>query len=454
MRTKGWWDFPLPFILKLLELYATRRKRMKSRSIIIFVLILLLVGGTSYLAIEGGQIGKYKITKAKDSIDLGLDLAGGVYVILEANTDAKGAELQRLMEQTRAIINERVNGLGVSEPNISIEGENRIRVELAGLDNPQQAIDLIGKTAQLQFIDPDSNVVVTGKNVVNAEVVFQPSELGQSEPVVALEFDSEGTKNFAETTARLIENEEVKDRVIFIVLDGQIISYPAVKAESEGGVPITDGKAVISGGFQLEEANHLATLIRAGALPVEMIELQTSVIGPTLGLDAYEKSILAGGIALLLIFLFMIVIYKIPGFIASIGLIIYVLLTIGAMYFLSVKLTLPGIAGLILSIGMAVDANVLIFERIREELHIGKTVRTAVDTGFKRALSSVMDSNITTLIAGVVLYYFGIGPIKGFGVTLIIGIIASMITAVIISKYLLRLVVNITGGKNIKIYGA
>lgn len=427
---------------------------MKKRSIIIFVLILAIVGTASFLAIQGGQIGNYKIVRAKDAIDLGLDLAGGVYVVLEANTDAKGAELQRLMEQTRAIINERVNGLGVSEPNISIEGENRIRVELAGIDNPQEAIDLIGKTAQLQFIDPDNNVVVTGKNVVNAEVVFQPNELGQSEPVVALEFDTEGTKNFAETTARLIKEEEIQKRVVYIVLDGQIISYPAVKAESEGGVPITDGKAVISGNFQLEEANHLSTLIRAGALPVEMVELQTSVIGPTLGLEAYDRSILAGGIALLLIFLFMMVIYRIPGFIASIGLIIYLLITIGTMSTLGVKLTLPGIAGLILSIGMAVDANVLIFERIREELLLGKTVRTSVDAGFRRALSSVMDSNITTLIAGIVLYYFGIGPIKGFGVTLIIGIVASMITAVILSKYLLRLAVNITGGKNIKIYGA
>lgn len=427
---------------------------MKKRSIIIFVLILAIVGTASFLAIQGGQIGNYKIVRAKDAIDLGLDLAGGVYVVLEANTDAKGAELQRLMEQTRAIINERVNGLGVSEPNISIEGENRIRVELAGIDNPQEAIDLIGKTAQLQFIDPDNNVVVTGKNVVNAEVVFQPNELGQSEPVVALEFDTEGTKNFAETTARLIKEEDIQKRVVYIVLDGQIISYPAVKAESEGGVPITDGKAVISGNFQLEEANHLSTLIRAGALPVEMVELQTSVIGPTLGLEAYDRSILAGGIALLLIFLFMMAIYRIPGFIASIGLIIYLLITIGTMSTLGVKLTLPGIAGLILSIGMAVDANVLIFERIREELLLGKTVRTSVDAGFRRALSSVMDSNITTLIAGIVLYYFGIGPIKGFGVTLIIGIVASMITAVILSKYLLRLAVNITGGKNIKIYGA
>lgn len=427
---------------------------MKSRSIIILVLILTIVGTASFLAINGGKFGNYEIIKAKDGIDLGLDLAGGVYVVLEANTDAKGEELLRLMEQSKAIINERVNGLGVSEPNISIEGENRIRVELAGVEDPQEAIDLIGKTAQLQFVDPDGNVVLTGKNVVSAEVVFQPTELGANEPVVALKFDKEGTTNFAQATARLIMEDEVKDRIIFIILDDQVISYPAVESQANGGKAIENGEAVISGQFDIQEASQLATLIRAGALPVEMKELQTSVIGPTLGLEAYERSIKAGGIALLIIMLFMIVVYRLPGFISSIGLIVYTLLVIFAMMGLGVKLTLPGIAGIILSIGMAVDANVLIFERIREEILIGKTVRTSVETGFKRALTSVLDSNITTLIAGVVLYYFGIGPIKGFGVTLIIGIVASMITAVFLTKYLLKLMVSITGGKNTKIYGA
>ncbi len=174
---------------------------------------------------------------------------------------------------------------------------------------------------------------------------------------------------------------------------------------------------MIEGEFELEEANRLATLIRAGALPVDMVELQTSVIGPTLGLEALERSIKAGGgIAILIIFLFMLIYYRIPGLVADIGLAIYILIVLYAMKFLGVKLTLPGIAGLILSIGMAVDANVLIFERIKEELRNGKSIRASIDHGFKRALTSVLDSNITTLIAGIVLYYFGIGPIKGFGV--------------------------------------
>ena len=427
---------------------------MKVKNTILLLLILLMVAGSTFLALNGMKVGKYEIPKAKDAIDLGLDLAGGVYVVLEAQTEAKGTELQKIMEQTKAIINERVNGLGVSEPNIAIEGNNRIRVELAGIDDPQKAIELIGKTAQLQFVDPDKNVVLTGKNVIGSEVQYQENQLGQQEIVVSLELDKEGTKNFADATGRLTLENNREDRIIYIILDDQIISYPAVQSAAEGGTAITDGKAVITGGFTLEEAGELSALIRAGALPVEMKELQTSIIGPTLGLEAYEKSLEAVGIALIIIMAFMIIIYKLPGFIASIGLIIYTLITVFTMSSLGVKLTLPGIAGLILSIGMAVDANVIIFERIKEEIKMGKTIRTAIDAGFKRALTSVMDSNITTLIAGVVLYYFGIGPIKGFGVTLIIGIVASMITAVIISKHLLKLMVSITGGKNTKLYGA
>ncbi len=420
---------------------------MKSKNTIIFLLILLLVGGASFVAINGIKIGNFEITKAKDAVELGLDLAGGVYVVLEAKTDATGEDLQRLMEQSKAIINERVNGLGISEPNIFIEGKNRIRVELAGLDNPQEAIDLIGKTAQLQFKDPEGNIVVTGKHVVGSEVQYSKNQLGQQTIVVSLEFNKEGAANFAEATGRLAGEEAREDRIISIELDDQIISAPAV------GTKISDGKAVIEGGFDLEGADNLATLIRAGALPVEMEELQTEVIGPTLGLEAYEKSILAGAIALLIIFAYMILMYRVPGFISCIGLTIYTLIVIFTMISLGVKLTLPGIAGLILSVGMAVDANVLIFERIKEEIKIGKTIRTAVETGYKRALTSVLDANITTLIAGGVLYYFGVGPIRGFGVTLIIGILASMITAVFISKYLLKLIVSITGGKNTKLYG-
>ncbi|QIB26538.1 protein translocase subunit SecD [Caloranaerobacter azorensis] len=422
---------------------------MNFKNIAIFLLIIALVGFISYSAIYGVNLGKYEITPVKESMKLGLDLEGGVFVVLEAQTDAQGAELERIMEQAKAIIRQRVDGLGVAEPNIVLEGKKRIRIELPGVKNAQDAIDIIGKTAQLQFVDPKGNVVVTGKNIKRSEVTYQLNrEKGREEPVVALEFDKEGAKSFAEATRKLIKNANEKDRIIYIVLDDEVISSPVVNSV------ITDGKAVITGNFTVEEAGKLATLIRAGALPVEMKEVQTSVIGPTLGLESLDKSIYAAKIGLILIFLFMLIYYRIPGLIADISLAIYILLLLGTMIYLDATLTLPGIAGLILSIGMAVDANVVIFERIKEEIRSGKTLRAAVDSGFKRALRTVIDANVTTFIAGIVLFKFGTGPIKGFAVTLLIGLVASMITAVFITKYLLKLTIKMNITKNTKLYGA
>lgn len=420
---------------------------MNVKKFILFILIVAIVTLAAFVSLKGMEFGNFKITKIKDSIDLGLDLAGGVYVTLEAQTDLRGAELQKTMDQAIMVINKRIDGLGVAEPNIVKEGNKRIGIELAGVDDPQEAIDLIGKTAQLQFIDPEGREIISGKNIKISEARFQKSEFGET-PVVALEFDKEGSKKFAEATKKLATKEVLEDKIIYIVLDGDIISAPIVEEA------IVDGKGVISGEFTIEEASNLANLIRAGALPVEMQTLQSRSIGPSLGLEAYKKSIKAGGIAILIIFLFMLIYYRIPGLIADIGLVIYTLIVLYSMKLLGVKLTLPGIAGLILSIGMAVDANVLIFERIKEEIRNGKSIRASIDHGFDRALASVLDSNITTLIAGVVLYYFGIGPIKGFGVTLILGIIASMITSVLITKYLLKLAVDMLNTRNTKLYGA
>lgn len=417
--------------------------RMNSKKTLLFILIVAIIGSSSFIAINGINLGKLQIKGARESIDLGLDLAGGVYVILEAQTDLQGTELQKAMDQTIMVINKRIDGLGVAEPSIVKESQDRIRIELAGIDNPQEAIDLIGKTAQLQFIDPEGNEILTGKNVKASEPQYHSTKEGDK-PIVTLEFDKEGSGKFKEATTKLAGTGQP----IIILLDGEVISAPAVND------PITDGKAIIQGNFTIEEASNLANLITAGALPIEMKALQSRVIGPTLGLEALDKSVKAGAIAVGLIFIFMLVVYRLSGLVADLALIIYILITLLAMKGLGVKLTLPGIAGLVLSIGMAVDANVLIFERIKEELRNGKTIRASIDHGFNKALSSVLDSNITTLIAGGVLYYFGIGPIKGFGVTLILGIIASMITSVFVTKHLLKLTLDMTNTKNTKLYGA
>lgn len=422
---------------------------MKGKSVIIFLLILALAGAGVYVAIEGISIGKYEISPVNESINLGLDLEGGVFVVLEAKTDATGDELKQKMQEAKAIIDQRVNGLGVTEPSITIEGEDRIRIELPGLKDTQEAFDMIGKTAELQFINSEDEVVVTGKNVKDSEPIYIEDRItGKSKPVVSLEFDSEGANLFKEATEEAMGKPEGPERIINIVLDGETISAPVVNDV------ITDGSATIEGDFTIEEAGELATLIKAGALPVEMEEVQASEIGPTLGLESLDKSVYAATIGIILIFLFMLIFYRIPGLVANITLTIYILIVLFTLVSLNATLTLPGIAGLILSIGMAVDANVVIFERIKEEIRLGKSIRSSVDSGFKSALSTVIDANITTLIAGIVLFNFGTGPIKGFAVTLIIGIITSMITALVITRLLLKLFIEMKITKNTKMFGA
>lgn len=420
---------------------------MNTKKKIALTLIVAITALFSYSAFRGIEIGGLKLSAIKEKIDLGLDLAGGVYVVLEAQTDESGESLRAKMEQTRAIVRQRVDSIGVAEPNIVIEGEKRLRVELAGVKNPQEAIEMIGKTALLEFKNPEGEVVVTGENIKNSAVAFQDTGMGE-QPVVSIEFDSKGAELFREETARLVALPADQDKRISIVLDGSVISSPNVNSE------ISDGKAVIEGGFTVESATELSNLISAGALPLEMAEIQSSVIGPTLGLKALEKSVLAGGIGIVIIFLMMIALYRIPGVVASLCLTIYVLIVLNVMSGLGVKLTLPGIAALILSIGMAVDANIIIFERIKEEIKDGKTNRSALSSGFSRAITAVIDSNITTVIAGAVLYAFGTGPIKGFGVTLIIGLVASVFTAVFITKYILGVVVETEIGRSKSFFGA
>ncbi|WP_192929788.1 protein translocase subunit SecD [Alkaliphilus serpentinus] len=418
---------------------------MKIKNVIIFILLLAVVGISVFTAINGLEIGDYSIKPMKDSIRQGLDLRGGVYVVYEADTDATGEELDRMMEQTIGIFNHRINSIGLTEPTIVREGDKRIRVELPGVENAQEAIDMIGKTAQLKFVTFDGEDVLTGKNVKGAEVTIE-----EGRPGVSLEFDGEGTKRFAEVTTRLVDEYGPQDdgRIIYIMLDDEIISYPAVQDK------ILVGMSRISGNYTVESASYLATLIRGGALPVKLDEIQSSTITATLGVNALNRSIDAAKIGITLVLLFMLIYYRLPGLVANIALTVYILIVLGVFVALNATLTLPGIAALILSVGMAVDANVIIFERLKEELRAGKTVRAAIDSGFKRAFKAILDSNVTTLIAGGVLYQFGTGPIRGFALTLIIGILASMFTAVVVTRFILKLFVGMNLTKNSKLFGA
>ena len=370
----------------------------------------------------------------RDKIKLGLDFKGGVYVVMQAQTNAKGTELAKLMEQTQTVIEGRVNKMGLSEPVVTIEGKDKIRVELPGADNSSKAIETIGKTAQLQFVLGNGQVALDGSMIKDASI--GKDEQGMN--AVDLEFNSEGAKAFEEAT-REAYNGEIKnaqtgqvDKAIYIILDGKIISQPVPSQVISGG------KAQITGNFTDEEMTNLAMLIRGGALPVQLKEVETSLIGPNLGIDSLNSSVLSGAIGLGLILVVMLGMYWIMGVTADIALMLYVLLMFWATALLSQVLNLPGIAGFILSIGMAVDANVIIFARIKEEYYNDKSIRVAVDSGFKRALTTIIDSQLTTLIAAIVLYELGSGPVKGFAVTLMLGIIISVLTAVVVTQFLLK----------------
>ena len=401
------------------------------KAISIVLILILIIGWYASLFGLGG------IKPMKDNLKLGLDLKGGVYVVMQAVTDAKGAELKKLMQQTQQVIERRVNAMGLSEPVVTIEGENRIRVELPGAQNSEEAIATIGRTAQLEFVLADGTVVLDGSKISDAGVQADSQNGGFA---VSLKFNSEGSKAFKAATEKIVAGAipttttkkygTVKGNVIMIILDGEIISAPGVSEV------IPNGQAIITsgaGGFPQAEATTLSVLIRGGALPVGLEEVQTSIVGPTIGLNAFNNSVVAGGIGVFLILLFMAFMYRIMGFAANLALMLYILIVVWTIISLGAVLTLPGIAGIILSIGMAVDANVIIFARIQEEVLNGKSIRVAIDQGFHRAMSTIIDSHATTIIAALVLYQFGSGPVRGFAATLMIGIIASLITALFVT---------------------
>lgn len=387
-----------------------------------------------------------------DHAVLGLDLQGGVMVRLEA---PEGTSMEE-MEAAKSVIENRINGLGVAEPEVRLEGTNRISVELPGIEDADEAVRVIGTTAKLQFIRYDNGeIILEGSDLKHASAgVNEQALYAEDKFLVSLEFNSEGTKKFANATNDLINtygkgDEARADRIIAIVLDGQIISAPSVNE------PIIDGKAQISGGFMTyDEVSSLATMLRGGALPVDLTIVEKQITGPQLGADSIAKSITAAIIGVIALAVFMIVMYRVPGIVAVFALLLYAIIVIGANVAIKATITLPVIAAFLLSVGMAVDANVIIFERIKEEMRAGKTLRVAVDSGFKKAFSTIFDSNITTLLAAVILIAFGTGQVRGFAVTLTIGILASMFTAITFTRFMLVNLVSSNLIRNNKFYGA
>ena len=378
----------------------------------------------------------------KDKIKLGLDIKGGVYAVLEADTGKlKDEDLAQTMEQTKEVINERVDQMGLAEPTVTVEGKNRIRVELPGAEDSTEAINTIGQTAQLEFRLANKSLIMTGDAIKDAGVDKDSQHGGYK---VILEFTKEGREKFEQGTRDALSGmvkssypaeDNVSDKAIVILLDDEIISAPEVnEVIASDSCEITQNS-----GFKEEDATKLAALIRGGALPVNLEVISSSTQTATIGMNALTMSLIAGLIGLVLVFLIMLFGYRIMGVAADIALLMYVVLMALVMAAMGSVLTLPGIAGIILSVGMAVDANVVIFSRIREEIVSGKSVEIATQTGFKRAMSTVIDSQVTTLIAAVVLYQMGTSSVKGFAWTLMIGIIISIFTAVVVTNLYLSL---------------
>jgi preprotein translocase subunit SecD len=399
-------------------------------SLIIVIVVALVAGIINYQGLVA------KNTKLVPK--LGLDLKGGVRIVLEAQDTSTTKATNEAIDAAVGVIDKRVNALGVSEATAVREGANskRIIVELPGWEDPERAKEIIGKTALLEFKTEDGKVVVSGSNLKTAALVFSQEQTSLGEPQISFELDAAGAKAFATATAANIGKK------ISIYLDSQLLMSPTVD------VAITDGKGVISGGFTAAEASNYALLLKSGALPVKLTAISEEVVGPSLGSAFVRRSALAAIIAFLLVVVWMFVMYRYLGLVSGIALVVYADILMAAYLVLHATLSLPAIGGAILSIGMAVDANCIIFERIREELGMKKTARGAIGAGFSRAFRAVFDSNLTVLVGTAFLFYFGTGTVRGFAVTLALGVLASMFTAVFASHTLVDLLLTPAIAKN------
>lgn len=410
-----------------------KNKFNKNRGIAVFLITLLIIAGLGYYAfviLSSTGVGENK------SIKLGLDLAGGVSITYQIDSENPSKED---IDDTIYKLQKRVEGYS-TEAVVYQEGDDRITVEIPGVTDANEILEELGKPGSLEFQTEDGTVFMTGDMVEDAQATTITNNMGNKENIVELTLTSEGAKVFGDMTTENV------GKILPIVYDEQVISSPVVNE------PITGGKAQISGQSTFEEANQLATFIRTGSLSLVLSEMRSQVVGAQLGSDAISTSLKAAAIGLILVMVFMIAFYFVPGVVAALALVIYTELIVAILYLFEVTLTLPGIAGIILSIGMAVDANVVIFGRIREEIASGKTVSSSIDIGFKKAMSAILDGNITTLIAALVLGLLGSGTVKGFAITLAIGIVLSMFTALVVTRVIMNSLFAL-GLRGEKLYG-
>lgn len=422
---------------------------MKAKSIMNFAAVCVIIAILAYVAAFGVSLMGKTITASFDEdfgIKKGFDLAGGSVIVFEPDVKDMSTVSDEDISAALAALRLRLDSNGLNEATVSeqvTDDLKRLRVEIPAVTDPNEAIQYLGAMASLSFRDYQGTEILNGTHVVNAQGVID-QETGK--PVVQLEFSSEGQSLFSQATSR-IKGLADGNNYISIFVDEVEISRPTVE------VVINQNTCIIQGDFTTDAVNQLSNQIKSGTLPFALTPVSQNSVGAQLGDDALNKSLIAGGIGLLLVMLYMIICYRLCGVVASIALVGYVALVALILHGFEIQLTLPGIAGIILTIGTAVDANVIIFERLKEEIASGKTLRASVDAGFKRAFGAILDSNITTIIAAVVLWIFGTGTIIGFAKTLLIGTVVSMFTAIMVTRFLLRQL-TVFGSKNPKYYSA
>lgn len=425
--------------------------QMKKKSIVTFCLVAvaaILLNVVAIFGLPGTMRAKYSgMLDSNTGIRQGIDLAGGSVITFQANAENP---TQEQMEAVKSIYETRLNGEGYTESRISINEGGKITIEIPNGSAPKadkgtegtttadtdKAVELLSNVAKLTFRDADGNVVLNGEDIKSAKSLYgSPNNTSAQQYYVTVNFTAEGSEKFAEATDKAAAETDGRNKIL-IYMDEEMVSDPSVSEKIEGS------SCVISGNFTAEGSSMLASQINSGNLPFEMKKITQETVGAELGRDALPKSLLAAAIGIILIMIFMIIMYRIPGLVADLSLLIYVGLICLAMGLFRVNLSLSGIAGVVLSIGMAVDADCIIFERMKEELRAGKSIRASVEAGFSKAFSAIIDSNITTIISCVVLYMSGIGTVTGFATTLGIGVVLSMFTAIVITKFLMKQLVN------------
>lgn len=424
---------------------------MMKRTVLTVSAVVLAICLVLFIIFFGLDLGVFRIPDISEGITLGLDLVGGSEITYEAEIPEgmSSGEVSEGMDTAMTMMRQRLNSLGYTEANVYLSGATRIVLEIPNVDDPEEAVQMLGTTANIEFRDYLGNVILEGSDIESATAQYgQLSETAASQYFVSLKLSQAGYEKFVTATEE-ISKYAGDNNYLAIMMDDETISTPYVNERLDTDSPVI----TLGGNATVDYAKYLAEIINAGQLPFALRESKLQAVGASLGEKSLESSIIAGLIGIALVMIYMVAVYRVPGLVANLALTLYIALFLMVMSLTHINLSLPGIAGIILTVGMAVDANIIIYERLREELRSGKTLRSAVDSGFKRAYTAIIDSNVTTIIAAVVLLWQGTGTILGFAKTLLIGVILSMICMLIVPNLLLKRLAAMRH-KSLKAFGA